>query len=51
MNLLPSVHDRIGILKCCFAEGGKQENPEKTLEARERINKQLNSHEPLPAQR
>jgi hypothetical protein len=28
-----------------FAEGGKPENPEKTLEARERINNKLNSHE------
>jgi hypothetical protein len=27
-----------------FAEGGKPENPEKTLEARGRTNKQLNSH-------
>jgi hypothetical protein len=27
-----------------FTEGGKPENPEKTLQARERINNKLNSH-------
>jgi hypothetical protein len=27
-----------------FVEGGKPEDPEKTLMARERTNKQLNSH-------
>jgi hypothetical protein len=29
-----------------FAEGGKLENPEKTLKARERINNEVNSHGP-----